>query len=30
MNDSTQFPAPAYARAVLAPLFAGYQKHFRG
>lgn len=30
MNDSTRFPAPAYARAVLAPLFAGYQKHFRG
>ncbi|MBV9539468.1 MAG: argininosuccinate lyase [Acidisphaera sp.] len=28
MNDAP-FPAPVYARTVLAPLFAGYQRHFR-
>jgi len=29
MNDPTGFPAPAYARMVLAPLFDGYQRYFR-
>ncbi len=30
MKDAAKFPAPAYARTVLAPLFHGYQKYFRG
>lgn len=29
MNDVEKFPAPAYARTVLAPLFAGFQRHYR-
>ena len=28
MIDTEKFPAPAYARTVLAPLFEGYQRHF--
>jgi argininosuccinate lyase len=29
MNDVERFPAPAYARTVLAPLFEGFQRHYR-